>query len=161
FEPARHGFRFPNCFVNNFVLGPLKFTSGGRCGGMSYVALDYFHAGAPIPEGTDLPEIDTTLGKYIVRRQVHSLLNQRPRFAERMLNRFGLRTPALFRRCLPGGLEIDLLRRSIDAGRPAAVGLVAPKRGLTDTHHQAVAVGYHLEGRDPEGLRVILYDPNH
>jgi hypothetical protein len=161
FEPARHGFHFPNCFVNHFVFGPLKFSSGGRCGGMSYVALDYFFADEAVPDMTDLPEMSTPLGKFIVRRQAQSLLNQLPGFVVGMLNPFGLRSGALFRRCLPGGAMNALLRRSIDAGQPVPLGLVAPKLGIADTHHQVVAIGYEMSGLDPVSFRVVIYDPNH
>jgi hypothetical protein len=161
FEPARHGFHFANWFVNHFVFGPLKLTSGGRCGGMSYVALDYYFASQPVPEMKDLPESSTTLGKLIVRRQVHSLLNQLPGFVSGMANPFGLRSRSLFLRCLPGGTMNTQLRRFIDAGKPVPIGLVAPKLGVADTHHQAVAVGYEQPGLDPESFRVIFYDPNH
>jgi len=161
FDPIQHGFRFPNCFVNHFRFGPLRFTSSGRCGGMSYVSLDYFFGGSPVPETTDLPDLESLLGKFIVRRQVQSLLNQLPGFANGMFNPFGMRSSALFRRCLPGGSQLARLRQAIDAGRPVPIGLVAPKVGVTDTHHQAVAVGYSVSGYDPESVRVIFYDPNH
>ncbi len=161
FDPGLHGFHFPNCFVNEFVFGPIKLTSGGRCGGMSYVALDYYFAGELVPDLTDLPPGDSTLGKYIIRRQVQSLLNQLPGFASGMLNPLGLRSKGLFQRCLPGGWMLDRLRHAIEQGRPVPIGLVAPKLGLTDTHHQAVAVGYDFRGYDPESVRVYFYDPNH
>lgn len=161
FDPGRHGFHFPNWFVNEFVFGPLKLTSSGRCGGMSYVSLDLFFNDQPVPDLTDLPSLESPLGKYIVRRQVQSLLNQIPGFAVGMANPFGLRSRALFQRCLPGGKMLDTLRRNIDAGHPVPIGLVAPKLGLTDTHHQAVAVGYDVTGHDPESVRVYFYDPNH
>lgn len=161
YDPARHGFHFPNCFVNTLVFGPLKFVSGGRCGGMSYVSLDYFHAGVPVPDLTDLPGQGTPLGKYIVRRQVQSLLNQLPGFADGMLNPFGLRSKSLFTRCLPGGSENVKLRKYLDAGTPVPLGLVAAKVGIADTHHQAVAVGYEMPSADPASFRMIFYDPNH
>lgn len=161
FVPHRHGFHFPNCFVNTLVLGPLKFVSSGRCGGMSYVALDYFFGEEVIPDWTDLPERGTIVGEYIIRRQVHSLLNQLPGFANGMANPFGWRSRGLFQRCLPGGWMFDRLRRVIDRGKPVPIGLVAPKVGLADTHHQAVAVGYDVRGLDPESFRLYFYDPNH
>lgn len=161
FEPLRHGFRFPNNFVNTFVIGRWKMTSTGRCGGMSYVSLDHYFGSVPVPDLTDLPALDTLLGAWIVRRQIHSLVNQGPRFAERMFNPFGRRTRTLFARCLPGGRDFHLLRRSIDAGRPVPLGLVAPKLGLTDTHHQVVAIGYEVRGSGPDAVRVQTYDPNY
>jgi hypothetical protein len=48
FDPKRHGFHFANHFVNH--VGP--FTTIGRCGGMSYAALDCFHHGVAVPQST-------------------------------------------------------------------------------------------------------------
>ena len=44
FDPAIHGFRFDNRFVNVVVSlpGVPKFRTKGRCGGLTYAALDYF-----------------------------------------------------------------------------------------------------------------------
>ena len=51
FDPATHGFAFPNAFVNEVLTLPngAKITTAGRCGGMAYAALDYFLAGQPVP----------------------------------------------------------------------------------------------------------------
>src|SRR4051812_26891598 len=51
FDPATHGFAFPNAFVNDVLTLPngAKITTAGRCGGMAYAALDYFHARQPVP----------------------------------------------------------------------------------------------------------------
>ena len=44
FDPATHGFAFPNAFVNVVLTLPngARITTAGRCGGMAYAALDYF-----------------------------------------------------------------------------------------------------------------------
>ena len=64
FDPAVHGFGFPNSFVNQVVSLPNEvyrllpgvlrraipggnLETRGRCGGMAYAALDYYHAGRP------------------------------------------------------------------------------------------------------------------
>src|SRR5690348_4708372 len=51
FDPATHGFAFPNAFVNEVLTLPngARITTAGRCGGMAYAALDYFLAGQPVP----------------------------------------------------------------------------------------------------------------
>ena len=46
FIPAEHGFHFINTYLNYFIPG---VTTGGRCGGMSYAALDFFFSDTPIP----------------------------------------------------------------------------------------------------------------
>ena len=51
FDPATHGFAFPNAFVNVVLTLPngAQITTAGRCGGMAYAALDYFLPGQPVP----------------------------------------------------------------------------------------------------------------
>lgn len=48
FLPSRDGFAFPNQFRNG------TFNTYGRCNGMAWTALDYFHAGRPIPAITEV-----------------------------------------------------------------------------------------------------------
>ena len=46
FSPVQHGFKFRNDFVNHVItvtsLG-INFDTLGRCGGMAFAALDYWH----------------------------------------------------------------------------------------------------------------------
>jgi hypothetical protein len=76
FDPVEHGFAFPNDFVN--VIGTLpgfgKITTYGRCGGMAYASLDYYHHGLRVPENADLPPDGTVLADYIYRRLLDSYL---------------------------------------------------------------------------------------
>jgi hypothetical protein len=59
FVPAVHGFHFVNTYINYFVPG---VTTSGRCGGMSYAALDFFFAGVPVPgsQSRQVKGIDAT-----------------------------------------------------------------------------------------------------
>src|SRR6478752_5079889 len=59
FDPAVNGFHFVNTYLNYFVPG---VTTGGRCGGMSYAALDFFFAGQPVPlsQSRQVKGIDAT-----------------------------------------------------------------------------------------------------
>jgi hypothetical protein len=59
FNPAVNGFHFVNTYLNYFVPG---VTTAGRCGGMSYAALDFFFAGQPVPlsQSRQVKGIDAT-----------------------------------------------------------------------------------------------------
>jgi hypothetical protein len=46
FRPEVHGFLFENNFRNAIALG---IETKGRCGGMAYLALDYFNSRIPVP----------------------------------------------------------------------------------------------------------------
>lgn len=62
FRPSVHGFKFSNEFRNHVVdVGPVKFTTDGRCGGMAALALDFFFAGVPVPQ---VKFVDHGLGPY-------------------------------------------------------------------------------------------------
>src|SRR4051812_49765838 len=51
FDPATHGFAFPNAFVNQVLTLPngATITTAGRCGGMAHAGLDYFLASQAVP----------------------------------------------------------------------------------------------------------------
>ncbi len=82
FDPAIHGFRFGNRFVNVVVSlpGVPKMRTKGRCGGMAYAALDYFTLlraapkFAPEPPAR-VPPDGHPLADYLLRRQLDSFHN--------------------------------------------------------------------------------------
>jgi hypothetical protein len=160
FDPARHGFRFGNAFVNHIGFGPVRWTAHGRCGGMAYAALDFFHAGRDAPQDQELPSDDSPLGRLIRERQIHSLINQAPGFLNGLLNPFGWRSRALFRRGLRPDGPLGWLRRTLETGRPVPLGLIGLRFGLVNTHHQVVAFGCAVGPREQD-LRIALYDPNY
>jgi hypothetical protein len=50
FDVRRNGFQFGNSFDNYRFFPPgIEIDLSGRCGGMSYSALDYFFFQVPIP----------------------------------------------------------------------------------------------------------------
>lgn len=158
FQPKQHGFRFQNRFDNHRFLGPIHLNFGGRCGGMSYAALDYFFGRVPIPAQTSLPREGSVLSTYISGRQERSTLNQVDRWVELNVNPFGWRTREFFNWGIQetGGGRAEQLKAEIDGGRPCVLGLFNP----TDlvVHHQVVAYGYDGSGTR---LRIHVYDPNY
>lgn len=167
FDPIIHGFAFPNRFVNEVARLPTgdRIRTGGRCGGMSYAALDIFGAGKRAPTATfpgsphQVPPDGTPLADYLLRRQLDS-------FREPSAARFVAWT--LFPDS--GGPWFGGVRRwtaeevpkacvSIDQGRPVVLGLVgASKLGdVGRRNHQVVACAYTTTAT---GVRFDLYDCN-
>lgn len=155
FVPSRDGFHFANHFANH--IGP--FTSYGRCGGMTYAALDYYLNRRPVPTHAEgdfgdqlAPHDGSRLADYILRRQVASLANAG---AAKFLTWQGFWTSARDRVERTSRHEFPDLRHRIDAGHLTPLGLVSAG-GLTDSH-QVLAYGYEVI--DGAGVAVI-YDNN-
>ncbi len=165
FVPAENGFPFVNRF--EFKL-PLKFTlplAGtidlnevvlGLCGGMCFAALDNFYAGKAPTAAASPQELDPKTLIYLADRQIDSLkITTLIKFIEWML----IDQAEIGARMLRS--EIPRLRRMLDKGDPAVLGLVRVQ-GLGDpTHnHQVLAVAYSLDDATRE-MQISLYDPNH
>ncbi|MEU3780094.1 hypothetical protein [Streptomyces sp900129855] len=166
FVPARHGF----AFRNSFQTAPLfDIRIRGLCGGMSYAALDHFFSRRPIPAQNTAPAAGTPLFRYVNSRQWDSVLPNLDKWTELTVNPFGWRNQEFFHWGLQGfgGGRLQELRESIDAGRPAPLGLFKQDSGLFGPHHQVVAIGYQLGrytgdlGSFQSDLRIFVYDPNH
>lgn len=165
FDPAVHGFRFTNDFINDFIR-EFNVRTSGLCGGMSYTALDLYYAKMPIPTQDYRPAVNTPLHDYIYGRQVKSLEANVDKWAELIVNPFGARNLEFFNWGLQGsgGGRLQELRQRIDAGLPVPLGLKAYDGGAGD--HQVVAIGYDLGnykgdlGAYKEQLRIFIYDPN-
>ncbi|MCC7353841.1 MAG: hypothetical protein IT330_08805 [Anaerolineae bacterium] len=173
FSAQQHGFRF----VNRFALLPSRTISlpgigsidlssvvVGLCGGMSFAALDYFRAGKPAPSQDTIPEVGTALHTYLVQRQLRSFQNLQPGilplpaivwFIEWTL------APNSTVEGLTARQEAPKLRRKLDQGEPAVLGLIR-SNALDRLHenHQVVAAGYDLDEMQ-EQLTIHVYDPNH
>ncbi len=166
FDPAKHGFAFPNTFQTELIVQDMRF--GGLCGGMVYSALDYYNAKKPIPRQTFRPPVKTPLFEQIYSRQETSTKGNIDKWAELILNPLGARTDEFFRWGLQGtnGGRLEELRREIDAGRPCPLGLFAPGNGGVRPHHQVLAIGYDVGrykgdlGQYQEDLKIFIYDPN-
>jgi hypothetical protein len=174
FKPSSHGFRFRNHFDSKPVMVPGfgDVPTRGRGGGMAYAALDYWCAGLPVPThtaedfvGGGVPEDGSRLSDYLYKRQSDSfatwtarqfvtwaLAADQPTWAD----------PGVIARTADE--QLPRLRRSIDAGRPVVLGLVAAS-ALDDlaSNHQVVAYGYEAGNGNGDGegtVRVRVYDPD-
>lgn len=174
FLPSVAGFHFPNRWPSAPALkldlrvpGPVPIgltltlgdTASGLCGGMSLAALDLWLAGETPPPDTVPPAPGSSLFRRIVRRQVDSLGFGLAvvRFFHAQASSSRSRARLAIRDAWPA------VRRSIDAGRPALLGLVhvasADPRRLV-SNHQVVAHGYELDAAVGR-LALRIYDPNH
>ncbi len=167
FDPAKHGFKFVNNFRNDFI-SELDIRTGGLCGGMSYAALDFYHAKLPIPQQTHRPAVQTALHDYIYDRQVHSIADNVDKWTEIGFNPLGARNSEFFKWGLQGyeGGRLEELRSKIDRGQPVPLGM-QNYDGDGPGNHQVVAIGYDM-GRyrgdlneHKEDLKIFVYDPNH
>jgi hypothetical protein len=168
FLPSTSGLHFANSFPPGPTVrfGPLDpriigvgDASAGLCGGMVFTVRDLFEAGVRVPDDRQPPANGTPRFKALVRRQIESLDWMRLPFrfwlASALGSSFGGdRARASYER------EWPAIRREIDAGRLAILGLVRvagvnPFR-LT-RNHQVIAHGYAEDGR---GVALRLYDPN-
>ena len=177
FSPATDGFAFTNSWpAAPAVSIPVPFGSigignaaSGLCGGMIFAALDYWHAQVSPPVSQPAP--GTPLYRYIVRRLIDSWhipagvaeyylwmnlpdgdsslrIRGRPVVPQRGLSR---RTIAV---------QWPRVRASLDAGRPAALGLVtvaSANPAQLGRNHQALACGYKIAGTE---VTLQVYDPN-
>ncbi|GIH12368.1 hypothetical protein [Rugosimonospora africana] len=164
FRAGKNGFHFPNNFVNHIVTlhvplhGAVDVTTGGRCGGMAYAALDYFHAGLPVPThetgdfADGVPPDGSVLAGYIYHRLIDSFLTgSATKFIAWTLrpDHDILRLPGVHTRT---SQELVRIRRSIDRGDPVVLGLLRSTL-LTDLgdNHQVVCYGY-------DGDELHIYD---
>jgi hypothetical protein len=180
FLPSRHGFAFTNSWPSQpGVTLPFRGRSigigdaaRGLCGGMVFAALDYWHAGVAPP--AERPAGGTPLYQFIVRRLIDSW--HIPAGVARYYQWMNL-PDADYRLRLPGparpggagrpgvrrlsvGEQWPRIRASIDAGQPAALGVVTVASawpGLLGRNHQVLAYAYELSGGD---VRLAVYDPN-
>ena len=168
FRPSTHGFRFANCWPSqplfsvgfrNFVRLHVGDACNGLCGGMVFAAVDYFRSDAAPPGGGEPPAHGTPLFAHLRRRLFQSFhLPWGVLRYYRWMASSG-RRESLARRTarvtLPG------VRREIDAGRLAPLGLVrAHSRNPAELgrNHQVLAYGYDEEG---DRVKVWVYDPNY
>ncbi|MGH8524774.1 MAG: hypothetical protein ACREXY_11325, partial [Gammaproteobacteria bacterium] len=81
FVSATHGFRFDNAGNSWFQVGTYT-KKGPLCGGMVYLAYDYFHNNVTIPADTTQPALGTALSGRLLGRQTTAHANTVPKFIE-------------------------------------------------------------------------------
>jgi hypothetical protein len=166
FLPSRNGFRFANRWPSGPArrrhLGLLEIGIGdvgrGLCGGMAFVAADRFSRGEAAPSESAAPPFGDPLFREVVDRQLASfgrLFSVPARFAIAAFEGDRRRVRHTVKHAWPA------VRRSIDDGRLAMVGLVR-RSGFAvaspDFGHQVVAYRYDAT---PERVTIGVYDPNH
>jgi len=165
FSPPDNGFRFVNRFELDLpvkftlpLVGPLDLSQVvfGLCGGMCFSALDYFYRGESLPLANDPEQIDARLLVYLCERQLDSLsIPVLLKVLEWML----IEDEEVAGRM--GRYEIPKLRRQLDQGKPAVLGLIRARGWENPTrNHQVLATGYTLDESSGH-LSIQLYDPNH
>ena len=124
---------------------------------MAWFVRERFEAGLPIPADTSPPPNGSPLFDALVRRQVRSLEWARTPVGFWWIGAFGGPDRTLRR---SRATEWPRIRRTIDGGRLAMVGLVR-HQGLNPFNlsksHQVVAYGYTVEGGV---VSLHVYDPN-
>jgi len=171
FNPTVHGFKFANTFQG--VDASRRY--GGLCGGMVYVALDYFNANKTIPQQTYAPSNRYPLHSYIYRRQAKSAQESNwEKWAELGVNPGGIRNNEFF----GWGIEMNRpgdrmneLKNMIDQGKPVPLGLFHSDESerygyISGGDHQVLAIGYDFgrykgdKGAFIEDFKIFVADPN-
>jgi hypothetical protein len=174
FLPSTAGFHFANRWPSGPALrlglgvpGPVPVgieirigdVANGLCGGMALAVLDRWARDEPPPADREPPAEGTPLFREIVRRQIDSLelglavarFFRAGALAERARARLAVRD------------TWPTVRREIDAGRPASLGLIhtitRDPRQLV-ANHQVVVYGYDLDAA-ARTVGLWIYDPNH
>ena len=164
FNAKKHGFRFVNRFdtsldfnlplVGDIDVGELTV---GLAGGMCFAALDFFHAGKPVPSLAKGPASGTLLYQYLSKRQIDSL--SPPSGVLKVLD-WVVRSDSDLSR-LTAGREFKKLSSRLDMGQPAVLALIRDS-GIegASRNHQVVASNYEFD-ESAKQLTVEIYDPNH
>lgn len=177
FSPLADGFAFTNSWPSAPAVSiPTPFGSigignaaSGLCGGMVFAALDYWQAQVRPPVSQPAP--GTPLHQFIVRRLIDSwhIPAGVAEYYQWMNLPDGDASLTIFGRSVVSqrGLSWRTIeeqwlqvRASLDAGVPAALGLVtvaSANPGQLGRNHQALACGYQIAGTE---ITVQVYDPN-
>jgi hypothetical protein len=168
FLPSTGGFRFPNVFPPQPLLRvplaglghlPIGNASRGLCGGMVFAARDYFERGSPPPDDRKPPDHGSPLFGYLVRRLFQSF--DLPWGPLRYYRWMAAADGPVLRHTV--ALQWPRVRRELDAGRLAALGLIRPRSRnplRLGENHQVLAWGYGLDEASG-ALLIAVYDPNH
>jgi hypothetical protein len=165
FSPSRCGFRFDNNFPSQPLFRvPLTGlwignASRGLCGGMVFAACDYFARGWLPPDDVEPPAYGSPLFRYLVHRLFESF--RLPWGPLRYYRWMGSRDDVLLRSTVQR--EWPRVRRELDAGRLAALGLIRvhsrdPLR--LGENHQVLSYGYDLHEKSGS-LQLAIYDPSY
>ncbi len=165
FDPATHGFLFPNSFsISPSLLGlDLGEWNMGLCGGMSLAAVQAFNEGRGLSRRTTVPPQGSALFNNLLQLQIETIPSQiiakvydwqsSPDLSQRWTRHsIGYRTKR----------EWSKIEASLNAGKPVVLLLIRVQGYFADIskNHQVVAIGYKVF--DQTNVRTIqIYDPNH
>lgn len=175
YRPERYAFRFPNVFVNHIWSGRLpplvgrkyEISTRGRCGGMAFASLDFYHLGARVPSlsSTDfspsgVPPDGHPLADYIYARQLHSMLTRVRGVYDgvRYLRWSGQTTTTLIAKTTA---EEKKVIASLNRGQPVVLGLIkatSMRLKAQGANHQVVCYGYRTAASGH--VEFYIYDPN-
>jgi hypothetical protein len=162
FNPVEHGFAFANAFTNHLVHVPalgLDVATRGRCGGMAFASLDYWHNGLAVPDSSTLPVDGTLVADYVMARMNDSAIANAAKNVQFLLtpdNPTWLQGIGVARQTREQ--EYPRLKQALDAGTPVPIGIVQARDvGSLGNDHQVVAYGYEDLGRYSH---VYIYDNN-
>ena len=177
FLPSRHGFAFTNAWpsqpavvvATHFGQINVGNAAAGLCGGMVFVALDYWHAAIVPP--TTRPVPGDALHRRIVRRLIESwnLPTGIAQYYQCMnlpdgdigldvLGRQIVIEEGLTRRTVQ--VQWPQIRANLDRGVPAPLGVVtvaSSRPADLALNHQVLAYAYDRAGTE---VTVRVYDPN-
>lgn len=164
FRINEDGFGFKNTFENAIYFGPFGWSirTGGRCGGMSYAALDFFYSTEfDRPDTNKTPPDGDVLADYILKRQLHTFKSVADEYIAAMMWPGG--SDIYYGRCHPPNGDSfrfyrdEILRRK----RPCNIACIAIGSGLPDIGdgHQVLGIGI-TDDPDPEKVLIHVYDSN-
>lgn len=161
------GFAFKNNFKNTIHLGIFGWSirTSGRCGGMSYAAMDHFYTpdiDMPI-DITEMPPDGDVLADYILARQLESMKSTGDEYIAAMFLPGG--GDNVYQGCLPpNGASYQYFIDCIDGNRLCNIGcLPGPdKQGVQNLGegHQILGIGY-TKAKDPLDTLIHVYDNNY
>jgi len=168
FRPTEHGWHFANDWPGGAPTGLAGITLarmyGGLCGGMCVMAARAWERGTALPPDRQAPP-EGPLTTALWKAQLDSLdLPQGP------LRYLQLQLPAAAaaRRRSTLGSAVPAVRRTLQRGRPALLGLVRATSwnpAALSKHHVVLAYRLEIRRRDPglpaDGVVLSVYDPNH
>ena len=165
FNVQEDGFQFVNAFENSVYTGVFGWSirTYGRCGGMSYAALDYFLSKQhQISKTNEMPPDGDVLADFILKRQLHTFSSVGDEFIAATLLPGG--ADIYYGRCLPpvGESYKYYLQQIKSLNKPCNIGCAPIASGIQDigNGHQVLGIGV-TEDIDPEKVLIHVYDSNY
>lgn len=168
FRPRLHGWHFPNRWPGGAPAGFAGFALGrvygGLCGGMCVTAARAWQDGASLAADRSAPA-DGLITTALWSAQLDSIdLPGGPLCYLRLQ----LPTAASARRRSTLGAAIPAVRRSLQAGRPAPLGLIRAlswSPAALGQHHVVLAYRWQVRQTGPDRpadhVQLSVYDPNY